>query len=109
MTDFVEHPWINANTIEKRSYQDSIVRSATGANTLCVIPTGLGKTSIAALVVANRLEKYPDTKILFLAPTRPLVEQHRKTFEKCFKLGLELKTVTGEDKPETRSQLYAEA
>ena len=103
---YVENKWINPNSIEYRSYQDSIVKAAVHENTLCVVPTGLGKTSIAALVVANRLEKQGDGKILFLAPTRPLVEQHRKTFEKFFRLGLELKTITGEDKREERSAWY---
>jgi Fanconi anemia group M protein len=104
---YVEHAWINPSTIEYRAYQENIVKTATGGNTLCVLPTGLGKTSIAALVAANRLEKISSGKVLFLAPTRPLVEQHRKTFEKYFRLGLEMKTVTGEDKPETRSALYS--
>jgi Fanconi anemia group M protein len=109
MLTYVNHPWINLGTVEYRAYQDSIVKTATAANTLCVLPTGLGKTSIAALVVAHRLEKYQNGKILFLAPTRPLVEQHRRTFEKSFRLGLELKTVTGGDKPETRNDLYKSA
>lgn len=103
---YVTHPWINANTIEQRDYQDKIVNTAVSCNTLCVIPTGLGKTSIAALVTAKRLEKYNSGKILFLAPTRPLVEQHRKSFEKFLKLGLELNTVTGEDKPDERQDMY---
>ena len=106
MTNYVEHPWINPNTIEYRSYQGNIVKTAINNNTLCVIPTGLGKTSIAALVAAERLKNDMNTKILFLAPTRPLVEQHRKSFEKFLKLGLELRTITGEDKPEERANIY---
>ena len=106
MVTYVNHPWINANTIEHRDYQDKIVNTAVSFNTLCVIPTGLGKTSIAALVAAKRLEKDSNGKILFLAPTRPLVEQHRRTFEKFLKLGLELRTITGDDKPEERMDIY---
>lgn len=106
---YVEHPWLNENAIEYRAYQENIVKAATASNTLCVLPTGLGKTNIAVLVAANRLEKHSKGKILFLAPTKPLVEQHRKTFEKYFRLGLEMKTVTGEDKPETRNALYSSA
>lgn len=106
MVTYVNHPWINPNTIEYRSYQDSIVKTAVSGNTLCVLPTGLGKTSVAALVAAERLKNDMNSKILFLAPTRPLVEQHKRTFEKCLKLGLELRTVTGEDKPEERTNIY---
>ena len=105
---FVEHPWINPNTIEKRSYQENVVKTAIGSNTLCVLPTGLGKTNIAALVTANRLEKDFNKKILFLAPTKPLVNQHKRTFEKFLKLGLEFRAVTGFNKPEERERLYQE-
>ncbi|MBI3190651.1 DEAD/DEAH box helicase [archaeon] len=106
---YVENPWINNNTIEHRTYQNDIVKSAVQKNTLCVIPTGLGKTSIAALVAVNRLEKFKNSKIMFLAPTRPLVSQHKNTFEKFLKLGLELCVVTGEDDPDVRANLYKES
>lgn len=107
--NFVTHPWINPGTIESRSYQESVVRSALIANTLCVLPTGLGKTSVAALVVADCLQKNPKSKALFLAPTRPLVSQHKKTFERVFKIGLEMRLITGETKPEERFKLYRNA
>jgi ERCC4-related helicase len=103
---FVDHPWINPGAIEKRMYQEDIVKTALAANTLCVIPTGLGKTNIAALVAACRMDSYPDKKILFLAPTRPLVNQHKNTFERFLKTGLELKVITGFNKPEERKELY---
>jgi Fanconi anemia group M protein len=48
---------------------------------LVVLPTGLGKTIIAVMVAAKRLEKHPNGKILVVAPTRPLVVQHKRTFE----------------------------
>lgn len=108
--EFVSHPWINSNTIEKRRYQDDIASRAVSKNTLVVIPTGLGKTSIAALVAADRLKKDMKKKIMFLAPTKPLVDQHRNTFERVMKIGSsELKTVTGTDPPSTRTLLYSKA
>ncbi|MEM7819887.1 MAG: DEAD/DEAH box helicase [Candidatus Aenigmatarchaeota archaeon] len=108
--EYVSHPWINSNTIEKRSYQENIVKVALTGNTMVVLPTGLGKTSIAAMVAADRLQKDMNKKILFLAPTRPLVEQHRRTFEKILKIGTdELKVITGSHKPEVRSSLYEKA
>jgi len=63
-----------------RLYQELIASTATQKNTLCILPTGLGKTYVALLVAAYRLEKFPKSKILMLAPTRPLVNQHMKTF-----------------------------
>ncbi|MBI4895001.1 MAG: DEAD/DEAH box helicase [Candidatus Aenigmarchaeota archaeon] len=108
--EYVIHKWINPNTIEKRRYQDDIASRAVLRNTLVVIPTGLGKTSIAAVVCANRLQKDMTKKIMFLAPTKPLVDQHRNTFEKIMKIGSsELKTVTGTDPPSTRALLYNKA
>lgn len=47
---------------------------------MVVLPTGMGKTLIALLLAVQRLKQYPDSKVLILSPTRPLVEQHRSTF-----------------------------
>jgi len=102
----VDHPWINDRAIEQRDYQDRIVRTALTGNTLCVLPTGLGKTAVAALVSAYRLQNYPDSKILFVAPTKPLVSQHEQIIQRVFRLGPEIKAITGTDRPETRKKLY---
>ena len=107
---YIKHSWLNDNAIEKRAYQENIAKTAVRGNTLCVIPTGLGKTSIAALVAAECLKKDDKKKILFMAPTKPLVEQHRKSFMKMFKIGEdELKIITGSNKPEERAVLYKKA
>ena len=37
--------------------------------------TGLGKTFVAAVVIHNFYRWYPNGKILFMAPTKPLVAQ----------------------------------
>ena len=103
---YVSHPWLNENTIEKRDYQEHIVNTAISGNTLVVLPTGLGKTSVAALVAAETLRRRPEGKILFMAPTKPLVNQHKKNFERFFKLGIEFAAVTGKDRPEERESMY---
>ncbi len=104
--EFVSHDWINPGTIEKRSYQESVVKTAVNDNTLCVLPTGLGKTSVAAIVAAERLKRNMKSKILFMAPTRPLVQQHKNSFDKMLKLGLEMCVLTGETKAEDRHKIY---
>ena len=48
-----------------------------------MLPTGLGKTVIAALVAAEVLRR-GDGRVLFLAPTRPLVQQHATSFGHWF-------------------------
>lgn len=42
---------------------------------MVVLPTGLGKTFIAAVVMYNIYRWFPKGKIIFMAPTRPLVAQ----------------------------------
>jgi ERCC4-related helicase len=39
------------------------------------LPTGLGKTFIAAIVMLNFYRWFPTGKIVFCAPTKPLVTQ----------------------------------
>lgn len=48
-----------------------------------VLPTGLGKTFIAAVVMYNIFRWYPNSKIIFMAPTRPLVAQQ---IEACYQI-----------------------
>ena len=66
---------------QAREYQKRITEVAASTNTLVVLPTGLGKTIIAIMVTAQVLEKYPGSKAMVLAPTRPLVLQHLRAFE----------------------------
>ncbi|HZW55165.1 MAG TPA: helicase-related protein [Nitrososphaerales archaeon] len=73
--------------IVPRTYQSSIATTASKTNTLVILPTGLGKTLIAILVSESRLKEVnPKGRILVLAPTRPLVLQHKETFEKSLLL-----------------------
>ena len=65
---------------QAREYQKKIAEIAKSTNTLVVLPTGLGKTIIAIMVAADMLEKNPGSKVMVLAPTRPLVLQHRRAF-----------------------------
>ncbi|KAJ6247730.1 fanconi anemia group m protein [Anaeramoeba flamelloides] len=58
-----------------RKYQFEITQTALFNNTLVVLPTGLGKTLISAVVMYNYYRWFPTGKILFLAPFKPLVSQ----------------------------------
>ncbi|MGC9310916.1 MAG: DEAD/DEAH box helicase, partial [Candidatus Aenigmatarchaeota archaeon] len=84
-----------------------IAKKALEKNTLVVIPTGMGKTNIALLAIAERLNK-SEGKILFMAPTKPLVEQHKKTFDRLSEI-CDTYVVTGTTKPEAREKLYKKA
>lgn len=67
--------WIYPENYPVREYQFNIVKSVLYQNTLVCLPTGLGKTFIAAVVMYNFWRWYPYGKIVFLAPTKPLVAQ----------------------------------
>jgi len=68
---FLRHELLRPEAVESRGYQTAIAGECLGRNTLVVIPTGLGKTVIAALVIAERLRE-ASGRALFLAPSRPL-------------------------------------
>ncbi|KAH7681035.1 RNA helicase protein [Dioscorea alata] len=67
--------WIYPINVPLRDYQFSITKSALFSNTLVALPTGLGKTLIAAVVMFNYFRWFPEGKIVFTAPSRPLVMQ----------------------------------
>jgi len=103
-----DHPLINAESVERRTYQERVAENALRGNTLVSIPTGLGKSLIAALVAAKRLEQYPEKRVVVLAPTRPLVEQHYNTFKRLLRLDPdEFACITGQMPPDDRNQAWA--
>ncbi|XP_026755361.2 uncharacterized protein LOC113515378 isoform X2 [Galleria mellonella] len=67
--------WIYPTNYPIRDYQFNIIKAAILQNTLVSLPTGLGKTFIAAVIMYNFYRWYPLGKIIFTAPTRPLVAQ----------------------------------
>jgi len=100
--------FLNYDEIEPRLYQEFIAATAIDKNTLCILPTGMGKTLVGIMVAAYRLEKFPKSKILMVAPTRPLVNQHMKTFKKLMKLKKsEFVALTGKVHPSDREVFYS--
>jgi len=88
---------IRKGTIEAREYQLRIADEVADKNVIVVLPTGLGKTAIAALVLANSLKRNGG-KGLFLAPTRILVQQHKDFLSKVMNIPTgSITAVTGED------------
>jgi len=75
--------WIYPTNYPVRNYQFNIVKTCLFKNTLVSLPTGLGKTFIAAVVMYNFYRWYPKGKIIFLAPTKPLVAQQ---INACYKI-----------------------
>ncbi|CBX95341.1 hypothetical protein IAQ61_004161 [Plenodomus lingam] len=71
----------NLGTI--RDYQFNIVQRGLFNNLLVALPTGLGKTFIAATIMLNWYRWTVDSQIVFVAPTKPLVAQQ---VQACFKI-----------------------
>jgi len=94
-----------------RNYQESIFNSIKLNNSLVVLPTGLGKTAIGLMLAVHRLNMFPDSKIVFLAPTKPLVDQHLSTFKELlnFEDDNSLVLFTGSVNPEKRKKLWESA
>ncbi|MFH1325441.1 MAG: DEAD/DEAH box helicase [archaeon] len=97
----------NLKNISPREYQEKILETCMEKNCLIVLPTGLGKTLIALMLSIERLYKFPENKILFLAPTRPLAEQHFNYYKKHLpELFAEMNLFTGFVSAEKRKKIW---
>ena len=107
----IKHDLVKMNSVEARLYQEVLVaRVIEKGNSLVVAPTALGKTIVAVLLAAHKLKENQNSKILFLAPTKPLVVQHEKSFKKFLKIDEDkIVSITGTTKPKERKQIYQDA
>jgi hypothetical protein len=95
--------WIYPVNKPPRAYQRAISEQALYRNTLVCLPTGLGKTFIAAVVMLNYYRWFPTGKIVFMAPTRPLAAQQMQAVREITGFPLqEIIEMTGELAPELR-------
>ena len=105
--EYISHPLLKEGVVERRRYQIAIAREARKESLMVVLPTGLGKTTIALFVLINRLAK---GKVLFLAPTRPLVEQHSAFLNDVLNIDPSvIQTLTGNVLADTRAKLWDDA
>ncbi len=91
---WIEDQYIKENSIEYREYQVKLAKIAINKNTLILLPTGLGKTTIALLIIADILKK-SNKKVLLMAPTRVLVNQHYTFLKEHLKI-IDIAIITGE-------------
>ncbi|XP_056333126.1 Fanconi anemia group M protein [Danio aesculapii] len=75
--------WIYPTNLPLREYQLRVCEAALLQNTLVCLPTGLGKTFIASVLMYNYYRWFPAGKIVFMAPTKPLVAQQ---IEACYRV-----------------------
>ena len=99
---------IQIKDFKPRLYQETILESCDKANCLVVLPTGLGKTKIGILASVNRLNKFPDSKILFLTPTKPLAAQIANEFKTNTNVS-NVALFTGEISPDEREGMWKDS
>ncbi|CAA7264708.1 unnamed protein product [Cyclocybe aegerita] len=101
--------WIYPINHPKRDYQFNIVKNSLFENTLVALPTGLGKTFIAGVVMLNYYRWFPEGKVVFVAPTKPLVAQQvTACHETCGIPGRDSAELTGEVPRATRMRYWEE-
>ena len=105
-----KNKYLREKQIEHREYQLKIAQACASKNSLVVLPTGLGKTIIGVYVAAKTLEQFPPkSKIIVLAPTRPLINQHYDSFRNLMTIPEEQFVVlTGKIPPEKRVDFFRE-
>ncbi|MBI4143283.1 DEAD/DEAH box helicase, partial [Candidatus Woesearchaeota archaeon] len=95
---------------EPRLYQQTILATAAEKNTLVVLPTGMGKTNIFLMLASHRLKQYPNSKVLFIGPTKPLIDQYMNVFTEHFEIkSQDMAVFTGMTSPEKRRSLWTNA
>jgi ERCC4-related helicase len=90
-----------------RLYQETIMASCAKGNCLIILPTGLGKTKTAILAIAQRLNSFPNSKILFLTVTKPLAEQIHNEIVECLDIDdANIVLFTGSVSPKKREEMW---
>ncbi|WP_295113590.1 DEAD/DEAH box helicase [uncultured Methanobrevibacter sp.] len=108
MTSYINHPLLKKDAIESRLYQQILAGDVLKkGNTMVVAPTALGKTIVAILVAADRLHKVKNSKVLILAPSKPLAIQHEESFKEF--LTLPCTSITGAVKTDERVKRWEES
>ena len=82
MSARISHPNLSSKDIEARAYQLKALNNILHSSTLLVLPTGMGKTPIELMAIADKIYQSPNKKVIFLAPTNPLLAQHYKDAKK---------------------------
>ena len=93
--------------MEPRPYQIEAYRKALNSNLLLILPTGLGKTLVSAMLAYTYIKQ--NKKVIMISPTRPLVDQHFQTMTKLFEgQGIKIRSLTGHDPVDKRMSEWAE-
>ena len=120
---YINHPYLENDVLESRAYQLQLFSQTRDEHSLVGLPTGLGKTTIAALAIADRLYRVyenggipsgdlgvSDVRCLMMAPKKPLVSQHVEFFKETISVpNNQVVSYTGDTKPANRGDLWDES
>lgn len=95
----------NSSGFRPREYQEDIASSAAEDNVLIVLPTGMGKTAISAILIEKHLQR--GDYALFLAPTKPLCDQQASALANYIGSVARITVATGETPPDKRTDLWS--
>ena len=102
-----ENTFLYVNNNQIRDYQINISFNSVKNNTLVVLPTGLGKTFIAGILIFNFYRWFPTGKIIFIAPSKPLVSQQLKGIQSMTQINpTDICELTGSNDPKNRKNLW---
>ncbi|HKZ60032.1 MAG TPA: DEAD/DEAH box helicase [Candidatus Thermoplasmatota archaeon] len=105
---FLTHPFVRPRTLEHRPYQLAIARGALSEPSLVVLPGGLGKSTVAALVAAERLRQAGGF-VLILAPTRPRARHLKLACAAALSPSLRVGEVTPRTSRRVRREVFENA
>ena len=107
MSATIRHELLVEGAIEARAYQLSALDHCLSGSTLLVLPTGMGKTPIEVMVIAERL-RIDSGRAIMLAPTNALVNQHLEDLRNLLKLRADEDIVglTGSVQPSKRREIW---
>ena len=95
---------LSPDAIEARAYQLEAADEALTGSTMLVLPTAAGKTVVAWMVIAERLESTTGW-VLLVAPTVALVEQHLRGLSPTLE-SVEPISITGQNPVSKRPKLW---
>ncbi|EXJ93548.1 fanconi anemia group M protein [Capronia coronata CBS 617.96] len=102
--------WVYPTNLGRiRDYQFNIAHRGLFHNLLVALPTGLGKTFIAATIMLNWYRWTESAQMVFVAPTKPLVSQQ---IDACFHIAgiprSQTTMLTGDVPPAIRAEEWQE-
>ena len=95
---------LSSGIIEARAYQLEAADEALTGSTMLVLPTAAGKTVVAWMVIAERLESTSGW-VLVVAPTVALVDQHLRGLSSILE-AIEPVSITGQNPVSKRPEIW---